>query len=514
MVYDVGANQSLCGRLSGSGNLIKTGPGRLVLAGSLNYSGKTLVTSGTLAFDGPLTGLYEGLVSNTNGADMADPIPKGSIQRVVRWGASTASIPTTMPIRTSSPTGEIPRRGVTAATSITPAAARSRTRSAKILTMRRFSRSTASRSSAMVSTIRTPRPAFLWRPGLHTVDLRFGQDTGLVGPNGTAGNNGGPAFDGYGIAYNTVGNTAGTGTWFQMGASGPNTQFFATNVAGASSTSVVLSSNTTLDLSASNVPGSVTLGSLADAPGPPTGQQVLLGGNTLETGLDNSNTTFSGTISGSGGLIKQGTGAFTLAGANTYSGSTAIALGTLNLADPLAVQNSTVNVSSSGALSFAARNTAPTLGGLAGAGNVVLATAVAEPVALGVGNNGQSTTFGGSLSGPGSLVKQGAGTLTLTAAQGYGGPTVITGGVLQLRPAYVIATGSIGIHFVGSRRRFRDRFRGRGSHEQLEQPVGHEPHQPGPDRLLRRRYDGQAHHKRRRDRQLGKQQSTSQRLHL
>ena len=163
MVYDVGANQSYAGAISGSGNLIKTGPGRLVLAGSLNYSGKTLVTSGTLAFDGPSTGLYEGLVSNTNGADTADPIPKGSIQRVARWARPTASIPTTMPIRTSSPTGEIPRRGVTAATSITPAAARSRTHSAKILTMRRFSRSTASRSSAMVSTIRTPRPAFLWR---------------------------------------------------------------------------------------------------------------------------------------------------------------------------------------------------------------------------------------------------------------------------------------------------------------------------------------------------------------
>ena len=175
----------------------------------------------------------------------------------------------------------------------------------------------------------------------------------------------------------------------------------------------------------------------------------------------------------------------------------------MNLADPLAVQNSTVNVSSSGTSSFAARNTAPTLGGLAGAGNVVLATAVAEPVALGVGNNGQSTTFGGSLSGPGSLVKQGAGTLTLTAAQGYGGPTVISGGVLQLRPAYVIATGSIGIHFVGSA--------GGGSVTGSAGvvPMSNWNNLSGPSLTNQAltdysaRYDGQAHHKRRRDQHSG-----------
>ena len=83
-----------------------------------------------------------------------------------------------------------------------------------------------------------------------------------------------------------------------MGASDPNTQFYAT-LAGAPNSSVVMSGNTTLDLSAANM-GFVTLGSLADAPGSPTGQQVLLGGNTLQTGLDNSSTTFSGGLTGSG----------------------------------------------------------------------------------------------------------------------------------------------------------------------------------------------------------------------
>ena len=73
---------------------------------------------------------------------------------------------------------------------------------------------------------------------------------------------------------------------------------------------MVMSGSTTLDLSAAGL-GLAALGSLSDGAGSPTGQQVLLGGNTLDVGLDNTSTTFSGAISGSGGsLIKQGTGTF------------------------------------------------------------------------------------------------------------------------------------------------------------------------------------------------------------
>ena len=105
---------------------------------------------------------------------------------------------------------------------------------------------------------------------------------------------------------------------------------------GLPSSSVVMSSNTTLDLSVGTA-GQVNLGSLADAAGSPTGHQVLLGNNTLLTGLDNSNTTFSGAISGNGGLIKTGSGTFTLAGSNTYGGGTTIAAGELALAGSAAL---------------------------------------------------------------------------------------------------------------------------------------------------------------------------------
>ena len=53
-------------------------------------------------------------------------------------------------------------------------------------------------------------------------------------------------------------------------------------------------------------------------------------------------------------------------------------------------------------------------------------------MALSVGGNGQSTTFSGNLTGPGSLTKTGPGTLTLTGANTFAGSTTVNGGTLQL----------------------------------------------------------------------------------
>ena len=93
-----------------------------------------------------------------------------------------------------------------------------------------------------------------------------------------------------------------------------------------------------------------------------------------------------------------GSGSLTLASPNTYSGNTLIDGGTLVLADPGALQNSTLDTSGSGALSFGSL-TAATLGGLTGPGTLSLANAPSSAVALSVGNNGNSTTYSGTLNG-------------------------------------------------------------------------------------------------------------------
>ena len=110
-------------------------------------------------------------------------------------------------------------------------------------------------------------------------------------------------------ANNYTGATTITGGILQAGAVNTLSQFSA----------VTVDTGGTLDLN--NF--SQRIGSLAGS------GSVTLGAATLTTGVDNTNTTFSGGISGTGGLTKIGTGTMTLTGTNTYSGATTVNRGTL-----------------------------------------------------------------------------------------------------------------------------------------------------------------------------------------
>ena len=164
---------------------------------------------------------------------------------------------------------------------------------------------------------------------------------------------------------------------------------------------------------------SQTIGSLAGA------GSVTLGSATLATGNDNTSTTFSGTISGAGGLTKIGTGTLTLSGANSYSGGTTIAGGTLSLANNQAL--------GTGALT--------TTGSVVDYANGV---SIANAIIINSNTTQLSVTTGSAtqagaiseLNGPRPLEKIGAGTLVLSGISTYSGPTTISGGAL-------VVTGSI-----------------------------------------------------------------------
>lgn len=199
---------------------------------------------------------------------------------------------------------------------------------------------------------------------------------------------------------------------------------------------------------------------------------VNLGGNTLTVGAENTHTTYSGTVAGTGDLTKTGTGSFYLSGNNSYDGTTTITDGSI-----LVSQNNglgtipgptTVAAGSNARLVFerSVNYTTPepinlngsgfnNNGSLVGVGN----SSFAGPVLLGspstigaapagftftlggnIDKNGHALTFTGAadtvvngvISGGGGLIKNGTGKLTLTNTNTYTGATTVNAGTLSV----------------------------------------------------------------------------------
>lgn len=118
-------------------------------------------------------------------------------------------------------------------------------------------------------------------------------------------------------------------------------------------------------------------------------------------------------IADSGVFIKNGSGTVTLTTANTYTGPTTIAAGTLQLGDGTTDGsiNQSANIVDNGSLVYD-RST------------------------------GSSFTYGNVISGTGALTMTGAGTQTLSAANTYAGATTVSGGTLKAGIAAALPTGT------------------------------------------------------------------------
>ena len=226
-------------------------------------------------------------------------------------------------------------------------------------------------------------------------------------------NNGGKTFDG-GSLWLTSGGTLQKATG---GGAYTNTFNTPIELQGDGGT-YTFANNSTVTTNILNIVGGVT--------GVSTGVNVttltLTGTNNAAQGGTNTISGVIGDGAGGGklGVSKTNLNAWILTGTNTYSGNTLISAGTLQIGN----------------------------GGAAG--SLSPSSTITNNGVFGINrNNGvvQGTDFANGITGTGSLVKSGAGILTLNTSNSYGGGTSIaaSGGTILLAANNAIGSGNLSI---------------------------------------------------------------------
>jgi autotransporter-associated beta strand protein len=193
-------------------------------------------------------------------------------------------------------------------------------------------------------------------------------------------------------------------------------------------------------------------------------------GNIVNNSLlvyNRSDATGTPTITGTGSLTQLGTGTLTLANDNTYAGVTTISAGTLQLGNGGTAGSVAGNITNNSALIINRSNDLTYPGTLSGNGTLTklgagtliitgdksgtgLTTITTGLLQIGSGgttgtiagniannsalifNRSNDLTYTGSISGSGTLIKLGAGTLTLPANQSFTAATTLSAGTLVI----------------------------------------------------------------------------------
>lgn len=419
-----GSDLAMSGPISGAGGITKHGATTLTLAGASSFAGGVDLRAGTLVA-GSDTALGTGALAMGAGTTLRAGAPAVALANAVSLSAGaqvdaagrlltlagvvSGGVP--LAIIDSAGGGIVTLAGANtqAGTSVTNAAARV----SADANLGAAGTGLALSGGRLITTASFASARGVTTAGSGgTVDVAAGTTLALSGPvSGT-----GLTKDGAGTlllagAANTQATTRLAAGTLQISGSG-----------GLGSGPLVASGGTTLAAIASglNIANSVEL----------VGPGVL----TVNGGDGAASFALSGPISGSGGLVKAGTGVLTLAGAGSYSGPTTVTAGTLNV--------------TGGLVSAVTVNTGATLVGTGSIGALsVLAGGTVSPGAIGTAG-----AVNLAVAGPASL----AGTyivnisptandrITASGALSVGGALALapTGTFTQFNAVYTLASGS------------------------------------------------------------------------
>ncbi len=384
------------------GGLIKSGSGTLTLTSASNsYTGATSVSAGTLQVNAGL-----GSTSGVAVSASATFTGQGTINGTTTLSGSTLSNNSTttaltlgaLTLNAGSNTMNLSLAGSTAKIAVTNA-----------LT-----------TGGYGSTLNVSNSA--WATGYNNLisygsfsgslsDFTLGSVTGTLGARQTLGS---LALSGNNIALNIIGDTP---TW-----TGVQSSQWTTAAVGGSQNWKLATAGTGTDFLASD-----TVLFDDNATGSTTVQIDAANVSPVSATFNNSSKNYTVASSGgfgiaSGSVAKSGTGTVTFATANTYTGSTTVNAGTLQVGD-----GNTGSIASGSAVTVGASGT---LGvNLASAGD--FANAIANSGVVNANSN-NANTISGLVSGTGSVTKSGSGALTLSGANTYSGGTSINGGSLQV----------------------------------------------------------------------------------